>query len=104
MATGSAHTYTGAGYHHVVLLKGFAPHTKVYYQAGDATDGWTRVYNVVTARAAGDTSPFTVTVMGDMGISNSAATLASMLDMANRTDFVWHLGDQSCACVGGLLL
>ncbi len=43
-----------------------------------------------------DSTPFTVVVSGDMGISNSDDTMRSMKLFLNQSDFWWHLGDQSC--------
>jgi len=91
-ATGTTQTYD-VGFHHVVVVAGLKPNTRYYYSVGDATDGFSTVYSVVTARAAGDPSSFVVGIIGDMGITNSQPTTDGLIAHLETTDFVWHIGD-----------
>ncbi len=51
---GESQNYGAPGYHHTVLLEQLSPNQHVYYQVGDASDGWSPQFDVVTARAAGE--------------------------------------------------
>lgn len=96
-AEGFSQTYGADGFHHIVVIKGLLPFTTYYYSCGDATDGFSPVNTFITARAAGDTTPFTINIIGDMGISNSENTIAALNATSESTEFLWHIGDISYA-------
>ena len=97
--TGSrAHThhvvlFAGTLFFYTALLQGLEPNTRYYYQI----DGGSTVASFVTARLAGDATPFNVLIVGDMGLDNSANTMAQMLHMLPNVDFFSHIGDLSYA-------
>ena len=83
----------GTGWqHHCVLT---ATSQVTFYQCGDAADGFSSVFQVQVALAAGDPSPFTFLSSGDMGVTNADDTLRTMGSLQNSSSFIWHLGDQS---------
>jgi hypothetical protein len=49
------------------------------------------------ARAAGDATPFTVGIVGDMGTINGGPSTAGMIGRAAETEFTLHIGDISYA-------
>ena len=95
-ATGSAANYD-LGFHHSVVVKGIAPFTKVYYTCGDAAGGVSAQFSTTTSRAAGDTTPFTVSIVGDMGTTNGQASTAGLIASQASAEFTWHIGDISYA-------
>lgn len=72
-AYGNTHAYSPSdGWFHDVVLTGLQPNTLYYYLIlAPAFNGTVPVYNFTTARAAGDTTPFSVLVVGDVGLVNS---------------------------------
>lgn len=96
-ASGAAVSYGAEGLHHTVVIKGLAARTKYYYQCGDAAGGFSATQSVSTARAAGDATPFTVGIVGDMGTINGGASTAGMIGRAAETEFTLHIGDISYA-------
>lgn len=83
----------GTLYFHTVLIESLAPNTRYFYRVylSDTTSSF------VTARAAGDETPFTVLVVGDLGLANSANTIKQMQLSQADIDFNIHLGDLSYA-------
>lgn len=54
--------------------------------------------NFTTARAAGDTTSFSVAVLNDMGYTNAAGTFQQLLNIVGEgAAFAWHGGDLSYA-------
>jgi hypothetical protein len=96
-ATGSVANYGSDGFHHSVVVKGIAPFTKVYYTCGDAAGGISAEFSTTTSRAPGDTTPFTVSIVGDMGTINGQASTAGLISSQASADFTWHIGDISYA-------
>ncbi len=96
-ATGSAANYGSDGFHHSVVVKGIAPFTKVYYTCGDAAGGVSAEFSTTTSRAAGDPTPFTVSIVGDMGTINGQASTAGLIASQASAEFTWHIGDISYA-------
>jgi phosphodiesterase/alkaline phosphatase D-like protein len=96
-ASGTAVSYGAEGLHHTVVVKGLAARTKYYYQCGDAAGGFSATQSVSTARAAGDATPFTVGIVGDMGTINGGPSTAGMIGRAAETEFTLHIGDISYA-------
>lgn len=83
----------GTDWFHVVLLEDLPAATKFFYQVvGDSA-----VYSFTTALATGDETPFSLVMVGDMGLSNSANTMLQMNNAANQTNFFMHIGDLSYA-------
>ncbi|KAE9018906.1 hypothetical protein PR002_g12967 [Phytophthora rubi] len=82
------------------VVGGLKANTKYFYKVGNAKDKHYRggLSSFTTARAAGDESPFTVAVYGDMGADdNSVATNKYVNSLVDEVDFVYHLGDISYA-------
>ena len=92
VATGSGHSYYQL-FNHDVVLVGLAPATVYYYSCGNAAAGWSKVYSFESPRAAGDATPFSVAVYGDMGATESEETIASLVARLPSFDFVMHIGD-----------
>ncbi|KAJ8564178.1 hypothetical protein ON010_g7165 [Phytophthora cinnamomi] len=85
-------------YHAVVT--GLKANTEYFYKVGNAKTMHfqSRVSSFKTSRAAGDESPFTIAVYGDMGADdNSVATNKYVNSHVDEVDFVYHLGDISYA-------
>ncbi|KAG6583195.1 Calcineurin-like phosphoesterase [Phytophthora cinnamomi] len=85
-------------YHAVVT--GLKANTEYFYKVGSASKAKFQsfVSSFKTARAAGDESPFTIAVYGDMGAdANSVATNKYVNSLVDEVDFVYHLGDISYA-------
>jgi len=94
-ATGNSHTY-GTSYFHDVLLNNLSHKTLYYYQViADTVQG--DVLNFTSAAQPGDTNPFSVLLVGDMGLTNSANTMTSLNSELSNTDFILHVGDISYA-------
>ncbi|KAK4545898.1 hypothetical protein LTR36_002462 [Oleoguttula mirabilis] len=84
---------------HNVQLPNLAPDTTYYYQI-PAANGTTasQVLSFRTARVAGDTTPFTMAVLNDMGYTNAGGTYKQLLKAADEgLSFAWHGGDLSYA-------
>ncbi len=85
---------------HEVQLHDLKASTTYYYQI-QAANGTTAsdVLSINTARAAGDSTPFTVAVLADMGYTNAGDTYKQLLQAVQQQDaaFVWHGGDISYA-------
>ena len=103
-ATGTTSSYFISWQHGVVLVD-LVPAQRVYYRCGDATTGPDGPERSFTAAQAADptaTSAVHAIVYGDMGVTNSNATLARVKQRAASSsdpplDFVFHLGDISYA-------
>jgi len=89
---GEPETY-GTSYYYTVLLPHLQAHTQYYYQV----DGDDTVRQFTTAMKTGDDSPFSVMVVGDMGLVHSKNTINQMKKAIPSTDFVLHIGDLSYA-------
>lgn len=85
-------------YFHEVPITSLADDTTYYYQIL-ASNGTTAsdVLSFTTARAAGDTSQFSVAVLNDMGYTNAAGTMEQLIANSDDLAFVWHGGDLSYA-------
>ncbi|KAK9388189.1 acid phosphatase [Lipomyces mesembrius] len=84
---------------HDVQIGGLQPDTTYYYQVPSA-NGTTAsdVLSFTTARAAGDTTEFTVAVLNDLGYTNAAGTYKQLIKAVNEgVAFAWHGGDISYA-------
>jgi phosphodiesterase/alkaline phosphatase D-like protein len=104
---------TSLTYNNHVNITGLSPYTTYYYlpQYSNATTP----YTFTTARAAGDSIPYTVGVVIDMGTfgalglsssipaadnplrPNEQTTIAAMSEMINNYEFVVHPGDLAYA-------
>ncbi|KAI9927601.1 hypothetical protein MW887_003221 [Aspergillus wentii] len=102
---------TSTTYNNHVKITGLKPDTLYYYQpqCGNAS----QIYTMKTAREAGDKTPFTVAVGGDMGLMGRDGlttstgpnggkaplapgdnnTIQSLQSMKAQWDFFWHPGD-----------
>jgi hypothetical protein len=83
----------GTLWFYTALMQNLSPSTRYYYQFV----GSTTVYSFVTAHAAGVADPFTVLVVGDMGLYNSQNTMQQMNTHLSSTDWFLHIGDLSYA-------
>lgn len=75
------------------------PDTTYYYQI-PAANGTTAsdVLSFTTARAAGDSTQFSVAVLNDMGYTNAGGTYTQLLKAVGEgISFAWHGGDISYA-------
>jgi hypothetical protein len=84
---------------HDVQINNLRPDTKYYYQI-PAANGTTAssVLSFTTARAAGDSTEFTVAVLNDMGYTNAAGTYQQLMRAIEEgAAFAWHGGDISYA-------
>ncbi|KJE98261.1 hypothetical protein CAOG_08251 [Capsaspora owczarzaki ATCC 30864] len=91
-AQGSFTTY-GTGFFSNVVITGLAPKTVYSYQiVGDM-----QIRNFTTAPLPGDTTPFTVGIVGDVGIVHSPNTISGLAAHAVDTNFYWLIGDLSYA-------
>jgi len=55
------------------------------------------IYSFITAPKEGAASKVSITLVGDMGITNANDTYNSLLALRNQTDFFLHIGDLSYA-------
>ena len=87
-------------YFHEVYLENLDAGTTYYYQI-QASNGTTAsdVLSFTASLASGNTTPFSVAVLVDMGYTNALGTYEYLLDAVNGGDvsFVWHGGDLSYA-------
>lgn len=84
---------------HEVQIPGLESGTTYFYQI-PAANGTTAsgVLSFTTARAAGDSTEFTVAVLNDMGYTNAAGTYQQLLNAVDEgAAFAWHGGDISYA-------
>jgi acid phosphatase len=110
-ATGTTHTYDRtppcsevvvtqcSQFFHEVQLHDLKPGTTYYYQI-QAANGTTAsdILSFKTARAAGDSTPFTMAVLADMGYTNAGGTYKQLLQAVDEdVAFAWHGGDISYA-------
>ena len=58
---------------------------------GSSSGGWSSEFSFVSNSITADA--FTIAVYGDMGISNSEATNARLIEQLNNYNFVMHVGD-----------
>ena len=82
-------------FQHTAVVTRLAPSTTYHVSVG-AEKAWSDVFNVTTARAAGDRSaPVRAAVFGDLGRRQygGAATMDGLAGVADTVDFFWHLGD-----------
>jgi acid phosphatase type 7 len=61
-------------YDHHVTITGLEPKTLYYYSCGDASAGFSDVYNFTTAPLPGQEFPLNIALFADMGNYNSAGT------------------------------
>jgi len=83
-----------------VKLSNLLSNTRYYYQIqDDSVSGQeaSQVYNVKTAIGAGDSTPYSAFIYGDLGFTNAANTRFRMLESIDTTDFALHVGDLSYA-------
>ena len=86
-------------YFHDVQITGLNPGTTYFYQipGGNGTTP-SQILSFSTARAAGDTTPFSVAVLNDMGYTNAKGTHAQLINAVDSgVAFAWHGGDISYA-------
>ena len=86
-------------YFHDVQISGLSPGTTYFYQipGGNGTTP-SQVLSFTTARSAGDTTPFSVAVINDMGYTNAQGTHAQLIEAVDTgVSFAWHGGDISYA-------
>lgn len=84
---------------HDVRIEKLKPGTTYYYRipGGNGTDP-SQILDFTTARAAGDSTPFTVAVLADMGYTNAKNTHKHLVSaVQDGAAFVWHGGDISYA-------
>ena len=93
---GSENNYAQKGFHHTVLTGTLEFGTLYFYKVGNGVL-FSSVYNVTTALEPAVEKPFTVAVLGDMGITNSGATFNLLEANLPKYDFVFHIGDISYA-------
>jgi hypothetical protein len=107
--TASANGSTHAGYVvfgvrsprlHSAVMTGLAPGAPVFYSVGDGSGaGFSAVLRADGPRAGGAAAvyPLSLAVYGDLGISNSAATVGMLTRMAGASEIAMalHIGDVS---------
>ncbi|GAA6030978.1 hypothetical protein JCM8097_008966 [Rhodosporidiobolus ruineniae] len=101
-----------------VKLTGLKPGTKYYYKVSNHNIGgsaYLPIYSFKTAKAAGDDTPYTVAVIGDLGLmgedglstktgprggsthaildENETNTIQSMLELKDTYEYLLHVGD-----------
>ncbi|GMF13726.1 unnamed protein product [Phytophthora lilii] len=87
-------------YSYHAVVSGLTANTEYFYKVRNADHKHFQsgVSSFTTARAAGDDSPFTIAVYGDLGADdNSVATNKYVNTLVDEVDFVYHLGDVSYA-------
>jgi len=78
---------------YTALLTNLQPKTRYYYQI----KGDSKVSSFVTAPKVGNTDPYNVLVVGDMGLVNSANTMRQMQSAMKSVDWFLQVGDLSYA-------
>eukprot|EP01087_Luapelamoeba_hula_P008112 TRINITY_DN2011_c0_g1_i1.p1 TRINITY_DN2011_c0_g1~~TRINITY_DN2011_c0_g1_i1.p1 ORF type:complete len:443 (+),score=71.85 TRINITY_DN2011_c0_g1_i1:1274-2602(+) len=99
-AVGTSRSYAGIGFSYDVLVTRLSQKVRYFYRAGSEEDGWTPEYNFLlkdTAAKPTAASPVVVPFFGDMGITNSHSTIASLAALGKDVDFYYHVGDISYA-------
>jgi hypothetical protein len=84
---------------HEVQITSLEPDTTYYYQIA-AANGTTAsdIESFTTAREAGDSKPFSIAVLNDMGYTNAAGTMRELKNaVSDGIAFAWHGGDISYA-------
>ncbi|RFU24992.1 hypothetical protein B7463_g11347, partial [Scytalidium lignicola] len=84
---------------HEVQIMGLDPDTTYYYKIA-AANGTTAsdIESFSTAREAGDSKPFSIAVLNDMGYTNAGGTMRELKKaVSDGIAFVWHGGDISYA-------
>lgn len=94
-AIGSMRNYTTLNYQHDTPLVGLPPATQVYYSAGSASGGFSRVFSFKSPPKPD--SPVSFAVYGDMGVKNSEGTVTQLLESLDTYDFTFYVGDASYA-------
>ncbi|KAJ3018416.1 hypothetical protein HKX48_002917 [Thoreauomyces humboldtii] len=106
VVTGASRTYNGtSSWFHYVQPKGLKAFTEYSYViVGDKTYGGvdSPVYSFRTSRAAGDHTPFTINMLGDMGLENGLPTMAALRanvehQSSYTPEFDFQVGDMSYA-------
>ncbi|KDO26749.1 hypothetical protein SPRG_20546 [Saprolegnia parasitica CBS 223.65] len=89
--------YTLYTYH--VTLPHLLPKTRYYYQVGSLHNVTRRssVYHFRTARPSSDNHSFEMLMYADFGEHNAEGTVSLVSALADRLDFIWHVGDLSYA-------
>lgn len=91
-ASGSSVTDT-AIFTHTVILPKLAESTRYYYSCGDPSVGMGEVFSFMSSLPVGSRTPFTVAIIGDMGIRQSNGVSASLVARKDSYDFAIHPGD-----------
>jgi hypothetical protein len=93
----SSHYFTDYGYDHYAVMTGLTPGQRYAYVVGDNEGGWSVTFQFVAGTH--DAEPFTIAVVGDMGIDNSEGTAnaLTLLAVKDQIDWLWHIGDISYA-------
>jgi len=87
---------------HEVQITSLEPDTTYYYQIA-AANGTTasEIECFTTAREAGDSKPFSIAVLNDMGYTNAAGTMRELQNaISDGIAFAWHGGDISVSFGG----
>ena len=94
-AVGTSFNYTPHSYQHVVQLPPLPASTQFFYRAGSDAAGWSRVFSFTSPRTSGSAAPLSLAIYGDMGITNSEATVAALIEAKAAAEFdaVLHVGD-----------
>ena len=82
--------------HHDAVLVGLAPATQYWYTVGDGSTFLAAPRTFRTGAATGDDGAFKCSIFGDMGVNNSAATIARLAALPSH-EFAIHVGDISYA-------
>lgn len=78
--------------HYDVVLSGLQPGTSYGYTVSLGSGEQSAPFTFNTAPVGGN-SAFTAAFVGDMGVNNSAATIARLTERASSYEFTTHLGD-----------
>ena len=88
---------------HVAKMRNLKPDTRYYYQVGDGTDNWSKVFSFKTFHpdiGTSDVHPLRIGSVGDMGYANNSDNtinrLSELIDNG-ELDMVIHNGDISYA-------
>ena len=97
-AVGSTSSYF-ISFQHSVVLSGLTSNSRYFYKCGGAQNQAQKTFSFQTApvpqKAAAE--PFAVAMFGDMGVTNSNATIKQLVSFRSSYDFIVHLGDMSYA-------
>lgn len=88
---------TRTHYHHNVIVRGLMPDTLYYYRVGDVLKGLSALQEF--AAPPNSTRAFSFAIVGDMGVTNSADTIAVLQRSLSEKSLEWvyHVGDISYA-------